>query len=101
MKEQEELQRIARRDIQSALVGLSTTEKQLNFIKLEEVANKAVYEAYQQQLITGRRSPLDVFVVLNNYNQSKLKAIDTEYKMISEQYEVVASFGKLNELLGL
>ena len=93
--------RQARQNVLTAVDKLTATKLELIYLDAEASANVNVYKAYQQQLMSGRRSPLDVFVVLNNYNQSRLKLVDTQYRKRFEEYSVLAAYGKLAEQFGL
>ena len=93
--------RLARQQVLTAVEALHATEAELEYLAIEEQANKNVFNTYQQQLTAGRRSPIDVFVVLNNYNQSRLQLTDALYRQKLEQYSVVSAYGKLTKQLGL
>jgi len=92
--------RLARQQVLTAVEALHATEAELEYLAIEEQANKNVFNTYQKQLTAGRRSPIDVFVVLNNYNQSRLQLIDTLYRQKLEQFSVVSAYGQLNNKLG-
>jgi len=93
--------RLARQQILIAVESLSATEAELEYLRIEEEANKNVFTTYQQQLTSGRRSPIDVFVVLNNYNQSRLQLTDALYRKQLEEYTILSIYGSLSGLLGL
>ena len=95
-----ETYRIARAAVKGSLARIDTTMAREEFALAEEVANLLVYQTYQTQLVAGRRAPLDVFVVLNNYHQSTYELIDLKYQKILEEYQLLFDLGDLNNFLG-
>jgi adhesin transport system outer membrane protein len=93
--------RVGRQDVQLAFTGLNGVNSRLTYLTREVEANENVYYAYRQQLVNNRRSPIDVFVVLNSFNQSRIAVVDLQYQRLARQYEIVTAFGQLNNYLGL
>ncbi len=91
--------RVTREAVKVSLSNLASGRARLEFLQIQLDANEKVHEAYQSQLKFGRRTPLDVFIVLNQLNQSRLSAYDAQYLVLAQEYDVVSAYGQLGSYL--
>ena len=91
----DEARREITQDIRLSWSDLETTQSRLKHAQTQASADEKVYKAYQSQLMAGRRSPLDVFVVLRGRHQSRLQAKGVSWEVLKKQYQVLAAMGQL------
>ena len=95
---QDETYRQIKELIKQSWSKLNNEKSRLKYLKQQLAADKKVYMAYQTLLKAAKRSPLDVFVVLRNLNNSRLAANDVHFKILTQYFDVLASMGALNKL---
>lgn len=95
----DDIYRQLKESIQQSWNRVQAAESRLALLQAQAADDEKVYQSYRLLLTVGRRSPLDIMVVLSSQNQSRLAAKDAEYQVMIRKFQLLAAMGHLRHLV--
>ncbi len=96
-----EMERQIERDIRMAYSELETSGRQVKLLKERMALNEKLFGTYQSQFEAAQVNLLQLMQSHNQLFNTKLEAINGEYRNLGAQYAVLAGMGRLQKSLNL
>lgn len=96
----QELERRIERDVRLAYSELKTSETQVELFKKRRDLNEKLFAAYESQFEGARVKLLQLMQSHNQLFNTNLESINGKYRYLTAQYGVLASMGRLQDVMG-